>query len=176
MPSSPLQPSPIKQTPSQFMFLCFSLQSNSGYYDPTNGHYVGSSLTSSRSDNAGTNVGNNSNTNLSSFADKSFGNVVAASDSTSSPIPSTLQSAVASQSAAVAAAAQQQQQQQQQSFGLATNAFAQSQTLPPGYAYFYGQMPGMQAYGSGMYPPNAAALAGVPTTTTQFQQKGFGSK
>ncbi|XP_059082226.1 LOW QUALITY PROTEIN: protein lingerer-like [Tigriopus californicus] len=146
--------------------------SNTGYFDPTNGHYVGSSLTSSRSDNASTNVGNNSNPNLSSFADKSFGNVVAASDSTSSPIPSTLQSAVASQSAAVAAAAQQQQQQ---SFSLATNAFAQSQTLPPGYAYFYGQMPGMQPYGSGMYPPNAAALAGVPTTTTQFQQKGFGS-
>eukprot|EP00095_Tigriopus_kingsejongensis_P005358 maker-scaffold34_size539781-snap-gene-2.9 protein:Tk05358 transcript:maker-scaffold34_size539781-snap-gene-2.9-mRNA-1 annotation:"protein lingerer-like" len=145
--------------------------SNPGYFDP-NAQYVGSSLTSNRSDNQGSNVGGNSNSNLSAFSDKAFGNVVAASDSTSSPIPSTHQSAVASQSAAVAAA------QQQQSFGLATNAFAQGQTaaLPPGYAYFYGQVPGLQAtYGSGMYQPTGAPMAPVPTTTTQFQQKGFGS-
>ena len=56
-----------------------------------------------------------------------------------------------------------------------------TQPIPPGYAYFYGQ-PAMQnlaqaAYGSaaGMYNPAAAAAMSVPSTAaTQFQQVGVG--
>ena len=66
---------------------------------------------------------------------------------------------------------------------FAAQGQAAAATLPPGYAYFYGQLPGMQAaYGSGVaaaYPAAAAAAAmGVPTTaTTQFGQKNaYGSK
>ena len=80
---------------------------------------------------------------------------------------------------------QQQVQQQQTAFNLAaTNAFA-AQQMPPGYAYYFGNMGNMglqapTAYAAGaatgptpaathVYPPHQAAM------TSQFQ-KSYGTK
>ena len=75
---------------------------------------------------------------------------------------------------------------QQASNFAATNAFAAQQQLPPGYAYFYGQIPNQAniaaAYGaagaaaSGLYP--ATAMAPVPTggnNSNKFNQ-GYGTQ
>merc|ERR1712141_574960 len=70
-----------------------------------------------------------------------------------------------------------QQQQQQTAFNLATNALA-AQQMPPGYAYFYGNMAGAAlpaAYGaatanpSHVYQPTAAMTVPGATATSQFQ-------
>ena len=75
-------------------------------------------------------------------------------DSNSSPIPSTgLQSGQSQQQQAAA---------QQASFNLAaSNAFAAQQHMPPGYAYFYGGVPNLQAYGAA-----TAAATGYPGALT----------
>merc|ERR1719378_1151456 len=75
---------------------------------------------------------------------------------------------------------------QQASNFAATNAFAAQQQLPPGYAYFYGQIPNQAniaaAYGaagaaaSALYP--ATAMAPVPTggnNSNKFNQ-GYGTQ
>merc|ERR1711994_523345 len=76
-----------------------------------------------------------------------------------------------------------QQQQQQTAFNLATNALA-AQQMPPGYAYFYGNMAGAAlpaAYGaatanpSHVYQPTAAMTVPGATTTSQFQ-KTYGQR
>ena len=67
---------------------------------------------------------------------------------------------------------------QQTAFNLATNALA-AQQMPPGYAYFYGNMAGAAlpaAYGaatanpSHVYQPTAAMTVPGATTTSQFQK------
>jgi len=89
-------------------------------------------------------------------------------DSTSSPVPST-----------VAAG-------QPTPFNALASTFAaaptQHPTLPPGYAYFYGGMaPQLQAaYGqtAGVYPtphPGIVPTAAGATATTQFQKQGYAS-
>ena len=79
---------------------------------------------------------------------------------------------------------QQQQQQQQNAFNLAaTNALA-AQQMPPGYAYFYGNMAGTipAAYGaaaatpSHVYQPTAMTVPGAGATATSQFQKGYGTK
>ena len=106
---------------------------------------------------------------MGSSADKSaFGNVVSANDSTSSPIPSSSTQQNLQQNAAATPA----------TLNFATNAFAaQQQALPPGYAYFYGQIPNVQAAygGASMYPATMAVpTAAGGTTSTQFQ-KSYGT-
>ncbi|XP_040581218.1 uncharacterized protein lig isoform X2 [Lepeophtheirus salmonis] len=156
-----------------------------GYYDP-NSQFATSlaAATSggSRTDgNASISAGSNS---MNSLNDKNFGgnnNSVGGNESTSSPIPSSLASAVAAattpaaaQAAAQAAAAAQQQQQQP--FSLNTFAPQHQAAIPAPYAYYFG--PGLQAYGSGVYP--AGPMNVVPTgaggnASTQFQKTGYGS-
>jgi len=106
-----------------------------------------------------------------------FGGV---SDTTSSPVPST-----------VAASGQQQPPFSALASTFAAPAPQQHPTLPPGYAYFYGGVGGMPgalqaAYGggvgAGVYPATHP-VSGIPvntaagaTNTTQFQQnKPYGS-
>ncbi|CAB4059044.1 unnamed protein product [Lepeophtheirus salmonis] len=157
-----------------------------GYYDP-NSQFATSlaAATSggSRTDgNASISAGSNS---MNSLNDKNFGgnnNSVGGNESTSSPIPSSLASAVAAattpaaaQAAAQAAAAAQQQQQQP--FSLNTFAPQHQAAIPAPYAYYFG--PGLQAYGSGVYP--AGPMNVVPTgaggnASTQFQKTGYGSR
>ena len=74
---------------------------------------------------------------------------------------------------------QPQQPQQQTAFNpLATNAFA-AQQMPPGYAYYFGNM-GLQPYGAAttpaghVYPPTAMTVPGA-TATSQFQ-KSYGTR
>ena len=66
-----------------------------------------------------------------------------------------------------------------------TAAAAQHPTLPPGYAYFYGGMPGLQygggVAGGGVYPGPHTGIpvptAAGPTSTSQFQNKAaYGSR
>merc|ERR1740129_1796490 len=92
------------------------------------------------------------------------------SDSTSSPVPSTVGNTVG----------------QPTPFNLAsTFTAAQHPTLPPGYAYFYGGvggMPGLQygggVAGGGVYPGQHPGIpvptAAGPTSTTQFQNTAYG--
>merc|ERR1712013_910443 len=93
------------------------------------------------------------------------------SDSTSSPVPTSVANAG-----------------QPTPFNALASTFAaaapqQHPTLPPGYAYFYGGVGGMpgalQAYGGGVYP---ATHPGIPvptaagaTNTSQFQNKAYGA-
>ena len=125
-----------------------------------------------------TNTGSSgSSSNLNSGSDKSaFGSVAAAMnnsvDSTSSPIPN-----------ASNPNNQQTGNLQQAGLNFATNAFAAQQAaLPPGYAYFYGQVPNLQAaYGAtaaGVYPgtPMAVPTAAGGTATTQFQKSAYGTR
>merc|ERR1719412_1935134 len=94
-------------------------------------------MTGSVSTNTGGSSGSSSNIN--SGSDKSaFGSVAAAMsnavDSTSSPIPN------------ASNPNNQTGNLQQAGLNFATNAFAAQQAaLPPGYAYFYGQVPNLQA-------------------------------
>ena len=108
---------------------------------------------------------------MNSGSDKSaFGSVAAAMsnavDSTSSPSNPNNQSG----------------NLQQAGLNFATNAFAAQQAaLPPGYAYFYGQVPNLQAYGAqaaGVYPgaPMAVPTAAGGTATTQFQKSAYGTR
>merc|ERR1712038_446260 len=158
-----------------------------GYYDPSNQYAAtslaaaagrnqsqdgGSSLNSlstsvstatTMTGSSSTNTGSSgSSSNLNSGSDKSaFGSVAAAMnnsiDSTSSPIPN-----------ASNPNNQQTGNLQQAGLNFATNAFAAQQAaLPPGYAYFYGQVPNLQAaYG---------ATAAGGTATTQFQKSAYGT-
>ena len=65
----------------------------------------------------------------------------------------------------------------------ATNALA-AQQMPPGYAYFYGNMAGTipAAYGaaaatpSHVYQPTAMTVPGAGATQTSQFQKGYGTK
>ena len=130
-------------------------------------------MTGSSSTNTGS---SGSSSNLNSGSDKSaFGSVAAAMnnsiDSTSSPIPN-----------ASNPNNQQTGNLQQAGLNFATNAFAAQQAaLPPGYAYFYGQVPNLQAaYGAtaaGVYPgtPMAVPTAAGGTATTQFQKSAYGT-
>ena len=131
----------------------------------------GSSSATGTSTNAGSSAGTSSNIN--SGSDKSaFGSVAAAmnaADSTSSPIPN--------------ASNPNNQTGSLQGLNFATNAFAAQQAaLPPGYAYFYGQVPNLQAaYGAtaaGVYPgtPMAVPTAAGGTATTQFQKSAYGTR
>ena len=120
-----------------------------------------------------TNTGSSgASSNINSGSDKSaFGSVAAAmhADSTSSPIPN--------------ASNPNNQTGNLQGLNFATNAFAAQQAaLPPGYAYFYGQVPNLQAaYGAtaaGVYPgtPMAVPTAAGGTATTQFQKSAYGTR
>merc|ERR1712106_1131024 len=138
---------------------------STGYYDPSSqigGAGVPSTL-ASRQDQQSS-FGGNSN---------KFGGGV--SDSTSSPVPTSVANAG-----------------QPTPFNALASTFAaaapqQHPTLPPGYAYFYGGVGGMpgalQAYGQGVgggvYP---ATHPGIPvptaagaTNTSQFQNKPYGA-
>jgi len=123
-----------------------------------------STLPSRQADTAGSTFGG---------GDTKFAGTGGVSDSTSSPVPSTVGNTVG----------------QPTPFNLAsTFTAAQHPTLPPGYAYFYGGvggMPGLAQYGGGVagggvYPPTHPGIA-VPTaagqtSTTQFQNKAaYGS-
>ena len=78
---------------------------------------------------------------------------------------------------------QQQQQQQQTAFNLAaTNAFA-AQQVPPGYAYYFGNMGNMSlqpAYGGAtpghVYQPQAMTVPGAGATATSQFQKSYGTR
>jgi len=115
-----------------------------------------------------------------------------AADSTSSPGPATSTgssigqtgSSSVGQHHSVQQQAQQQQQQQQQqqtAFNLAaTNAFA-AQQMPPGYAYYFGNMGnmGLQGYPQTpqghVYQPQAMTVPGAGTTPSQFQKQTYGT-
>jgi hypothetical protein len=109
-----------------------------------------------------------------------------AADSTSSPGPATStgssQMTGSGQHHSVQQQAQQQQQQQQQTaFNLAaTNAFA-AQQMPPGYAYYFGNMGNMSLQGypqtpqGHVYQPQAMGVPGAGTTPSQFQKQTYGT-
>ena len=110
-----------------------------------------------------------------------------AADSTSSPGPATStgssQMTGSGQHHSVQQQAQQQQQQQQQTaFNLAaTNAFA-AQQMPPGYAYYFGNMGNMSLQGypqtpqGHVYQPQAMTVPGAGTTPSQFQKQTYGTR
>ena len=110
-----------------------------------------------------------------------------AADSTSSPGPATStgssQMTGSGQHHSVQQQAQQQQQQQQQTaFNLAaTNAFA-AQQMPPGYAYYFGNMGNMSLQGypqtpqGHVYQPQAMTVPGQGTTPSQFQKQTYGTR
>jgi len=141
---------------------------SSGYYDPSTQFGGGtggapSTLPSRQADTAGSSFGG---------GDTKFAGAGGVSDSTSSPVPSTVGNTVG----------------QPTPFNLAsTFTAAQHPTLPPGYAYFYGGvggMPGLQygggVAGGGVYPPTHPGIpvptAAGQTSTTQFQNKAaYGS-
>jgi len=127
-----------------------------GYYDPTSGFGSGqaSTVASTRAD-------------ATLSESNKFGSgtgIGGVTDSTSSPVPSTVATAQPTPFNALAS----------------TFAAAPTQHLPPGYAYFYGGMtPQLQAAygGTSVYPPHPGIVptATGPTATTQFQNKGYGS-
>jgi len=143
---------------------------STGYYDPTSqfgGAGAGGGVPTTLGGAGGRQDGQNS------FGDSSkYG---AGSDSTSSPVPSSVGNTVG----------------QPTPFNLASTftaaAAAQHPTLPPGYAYFYGGvggMPGLQygggVAGGGVYPGTHPGIpvptAAGPTSTSQFQNKAaYGS-
>jgi len=149
--------------------------STGGYYDPSSQFGGGAPSThASRQQGAGDPAPSFGGADTSG---KFGGGVGGVSDSTSSPVPST-----------VAASGQPTP------FNALASTFAaaapqQHPTLPPGYAYFYGGVGGMPgalqaaAYGggvgAGVYP---ATHPGIPvntaagaTNTTQFQKQAYGS-
>ena len=123
----------------------------------------------------------NEETNVSScFSIAGFG-----ATNTSASVDSTTTSSASNNS-------QQQQQVQhpQQTFNhlAATNAFAAHQQMPPGYAYYFGNM-GLQApaaYAGAatgptpgathVYPPTAMTVPGAGATATSQFQKSYGTK
>jgi len=165
-----------------------------GYYDPNN-QFAASNLGANVNSNRGGGVSgeSNSSNSLISASTSSTSNTSALSSSTSGfgsasgSITSTDASATATSSSSTSGQHQVQQQQQQPqqpqqqtAFNpLATNAFA-AQQMPPGYAYYFGNMGniGMQPYGAAttpaghVYPP-AMTVPGA-TATSQFQ-KSYGT-
>merc|ERR1719270_2005081 len=150
-------------------------QQTSGKPGPSTGYYDPSSQFGGAGANVATTLGGaggRQDTGQNSFGDSSkYG---AGSDSTSSPVPSSVGNTVG----------------QPAPFNLAstfTAAAAQHPTLPPGYAYFYGGvggMPGLQygggVAGGGVYPGTHPGIpvptAAGPTSTSQFQNKAaYGS-
>jgi len=143
---------------------------SSGYYDPSS-QFGGSSAAGA----GGTATsGPSARDGQNSFSENKF----TGSDSTSSPVPSTVGSNSVGQQPAAP-------------FNLASSftaaAAAQHPTLPPGYAYFYGGvggMPGLQyggvGAGGGVYPGPHTGIpvptaAGNTSTSQQFQNKPYGS-
>jgi len=147
--------------------------STAGYYDPSSQFGGGAGAPSTLASRQGADPAPSFGGDTSG----KFGGVGGVSDSTSSPVPST-----------VAASGQPTP------FNALASTFAaaapqQHPTLPPGYAYFYGGVGGMPgalqaaAYGGGVgagvypgghpgIPVNTAAGA---TNTTQFQKQAYGS-
>merc|ERR1719228_418119 len=147
---------------------------NSGYYDPASQFGGGSA-------GAAGSLASRQNDPTSSFPSDTGGKFGASGDTTSSPVPSSVA-----------------QSQQPTPFNALASTFAaaapqQHPTLPPGYAYFYGGVGGMAgaqlaaaAYGGGLqaggvagYPAThpgipAPTVAG-PTSSTQFQNKAYGT-
>lgn len=173
-----------------------------GYYDPNNQFAAATSMGAAVANNRDNNLNSlaisttssssSSMTNSSGFGSASgsgtgsnsgnsagmaSGNNV--TDSTSSPGPAS--STAVSSSGGSSQHHVQQQQQQQTAFNLAaTNAFAQQ--MPPGYAYYFGNM-GLQPYGATtpghVYQPTAMTVPGAGATaaaaaTSQFQ-KSYGT-
>ena len=75
-----------------------------------------------------------------------------------------------------------QQQHQQMALNLAaTNAFA-AQQMPPGYAYYFGNMGNMSLQGypqtpqGHVYQPQAMGVPGAGTTPSQFQKQTYGTR
>jgi len=178
-----------------------------GFYDPNNQFAAATSLGTA----VAANNRNDGNTNLnsltgvsttsstgsaigSSSASSGFGSTstsTVANDSTSSPGPNAITTTASGSQHHVqqqqqhpqTQQQQQQQQQQQNAFNLAaTNALA-AQQMPPGYAYFYGNMAGTipAAYGaaaatpSHVYQPTAMTVPGAGATATSQFQKGYGT-
>ena len=155
-----------------------SLSSSSGVVSSSTSGGVNTTMTGSGA--SGTNIGSSAGGSGGSsmgggqVSDKTSAFAMnAVTNSTSSPIPANANS------------------QNQNTTNLAnlnqfaaTNAFAaQAQALPPGYAYFYGQVPNLQAaYGAtaaGVYPATPMAVptaAGGTTATTQFQKNAYGTR
>merc|ERR1719312_385849 len=127
---------------------------SSGYYDPSSQFGAGTGAVATNSTLPGPGQGPASGTRQdgqNSFGDSS--KFAASSDSTSSPVPSTVGNSVG----------------QPTPFNLASSftaaAAAQHPTLPPGYAYFYGGvggMPGLQYGQGGVYP---GTHPGIPVPT-----------
>lgn len=176
-----------------------------GFYDPNNQFAAATSLgvaANNRDGSANLNslTGTGSNTSSSAIGGSSSSaqpsaftsTTTAANVSTTSPGPNAITTSASTGSGSQHAHhvqqqqqqhPQQQQQQQQTAFNLATNALA-AQQMPPGYAYFYGNMAGAAlpaaAYGaatanpSHVYQQTAAMTVPGATATSQFQQKTYG--
>jgi len=172
-----------------------------GFYDPNNQFAAATSLgvaANNRDGSANLNslTGTGSNTSSSAIGGGSSSSAqqpsaftsttTAANVSTTSPGPNAITTSASTGSGSQHAHHVQQQQQQQHpqqqqqqtAFNLATNALA-AQQMPPGYAYFYGNMAGAAlpaAYGaatanpSHVYQPTAAMTVPGATTTSQFQK------
>lgn len=136
------------------------------------------SNSNSASSNSATAIGSSSAAS-SGFGSTSVATSTAANnsiDSTSSPGPATSSSGGQGSQHHV-----QQAQQQQTAFNLAaTNAFA-AQQMPPGYAYYFGNMGnmGLQPYGATtpghVYQPTAMTVPGAGATATSQFQKSYGT-
>ena len=112
------------------------------------------------------------------------------SDSTSSPVPSTVGNTVGQPTPFNLGEREIFSVSKTSHLGnisASTFTAAQHPTLPPGYAYFYGGvggMPGLQygggVAGGGVYPPTHPGIpvptAAGQTSTTQFQNKAYGSR
>jgi len=170
-----------------------------GFYDPNNQFAAATSLgvAANNRDGSAANLnsltGTGSNTSSSAIGGSSGSSAqpsaftsttTAANVSTTSPGPNAITTSASTGSGSQHAHHVQQQQQQhpqqqqQTAFNLATNALA-AQQMPPGYAYFYGNMAGAAlpaAYGaatanpSHVYQPTAAMTVPGATTTSQFQK------
>jgi hypothetical protein len=177
-----------------------------GFYDPNNQFAAATSLGAavaannrdgSTNLNSLTGVSTTSSTGSaigSSSASSGFGSAssTTANDSNSSPGPNAIITTTASGSGSQQHHVQQQpqqqhpqqqqQQQQQTAFNLAaTNALA-AQQMPPGYAYFYGNMGTLPAaYGaatatpSHVYQPTAMTVPGATAGATSQFQKTYGT-
>lgn len=166
-----------------------------GYYDLSLGAAVANRNDGSTNMNSLTGIastGASSSTNSSTIS-SGFGSTPsstsasalsnnAAGDSTSSPGPNS-NSVSTSNSGAAGGQSNSHLQQQQTAFNLAaTNAFA-AQQMPPGYAYYFGNMSnmaGLQHYGATtpghVYQPTAlSAVPGAGATATSQFQKSYGT-
>merc|ERR1712020_794846 len=174
-----------------------------GFYDPNNQFAAATSLgvAANNRDGSAANLnsltGTGSNTSSSAIGGSSGSSAqpsaftsttTAANVSTTSPGPNAITTSASTGSGSQHAHHVQQQrqqhpqQQQQTAFNLATNALA-AQQMPPGYAYFYGNMAGTipAAYGaaaatpSHVYQPTAMTVPGAGATATSQFQKGYGT-